>query len=142
MIGPFPVIGDCVLESDQRAMAFIEFESLCDGDLGIWFMPSREPEEQYASKWLVMSDGWWLACKYFAVRYRPGFHIPIGRVTAIVSGGPGSFEPDLSARMAQEIRELRTAPPSRADLVVFPNDILDRAAIVAAIDQHRRRWAS
>lgn len=140
MIGPFPVVGDCVMESERIAMAFIEYEPICHGDLGIWFMPSLESGEQYASKWLIDSDGWWLACKYFAVRYRPGFHVPVARVVMMVSGEPGSVDPVLSARMAAEIRELRANPVTRADLVVFPEDLLEQGDIVAAIDQHRRQW--
>lgn len=127
------------MESERIALAFIEYESVRDGDLGIWFMPSREPGEQYASKWLVWSDGWWLACKYFAVRYKPDFHFPVARVARIVAGEPGSLNPSLSARMSAEIQELRASLPVRSDLVVFQRDILAHADIVSAIDQHRRQ---
>jgi len=126
-------------------MAFIEYTStLASGDLGIWYMPSLAPEEQYASKWLLVDKAGseWLACKYFAVRYRPGFHVPIARVVLILSGGAGSLDPALSARMAHEIQQLRSDPPSRADLVVFSDDLLEHEQILAAIEEHRRRWVS
>jgi hypothetical protein len=141
MLGPFPVVGDCIAESERLAVAYIECEPIRAGDLGIWFMPSREAGEQYAAKILVDCGGWWLACKYFAVRYREGFHIPVGRVVGMIPGEPGSFDPELSARMTEQILELRANPPARADLVVFPMDILDLDEIVAAIDQHRRQWS-
>lgn len=126
-------------------MAFIEYTSaLVSGDLGIWFMPSLEPGEQYASKWLLVDQSGekWLACKYFAVRYSPDFHKPVARVVLIVSGDSGSLEPELSARMASEIAGLRANPPARADLVVFPNDLLEQPLILAAIEEHRRHWVS
>lgn len=144
MLGPFSVVGDCVSDDERLAMAFIEQESIRPGDLGIWFMPALEPGEQYASKWLLedAAGSFWIACKYFAVRYRPDFHVPVGRVVLIVSGDPGSLDPDLSAQMANEIRELRATAPQRADLVVFKHNLLDHAQIVAAIDEHRRHWLS
>src|SRR6185295_15957682 len=112
MLGPFPVVGDCVSDEECLSMAFIEEEAIRPGDLGIWHMPSLEPGEQYASKWLLEDSAgeFWLACKYFAVRYRPGFHVPVARVVLMVSGDPGSMDAELSARMACQIRELRTRP--------------------------------
>lgn len=144
MMGPFRVVGDCVSEEECMAVAFVEAETIRHGDLGVWFMPSLEPSEQYASKWLLMDGAgeWWLACKYFAVRYRQDFHIPVARVSVIISGEPGSLEPELSARLASEVRALRANPPQRSDLVVFAEDILDQSRIVAAIDLHRRQWVS
>lgn len=141
MKGPFPVVGDCVMDAERLALAYIDFAPICDGDLGIWFMPTRVPGEQYASKWLVQSGGWWLACKYFAVRYRPEFHVPVARVAVMVTGEEGSLDPELSARMNAEVCALRSNPPEREDLVVFSSDILDHEKIVAAIDQHRRQWS-
>jgi hypothetical protein len=144
MLGPFPVVGDCVSDEERLAMAFIECETIRPGDLGIWFMPSQEPGEQFASKWLLedAAGEYWLACKYFAVRYRPEFHKPVGRVLLILSGDPGSMDAELSLKMAAEISELRAHPPQRADLVVFKGNLLDHDLIVAAIDQHRRQWVS
>lgn len=144
MLGPFPVVGDCVSDEECLAMAFVEQEAIHPGDLGIWYMPSREPGEQYASKWLMAdsSGELWLACKYFAVRYRPDFHVPVARVLLIVSGDPGSLDPELSARMSNEILDLRAKAPQRADLVVFKENLLDHTLIVAAIDAHRRLWVS
>lgn len=138
------MVGDCVSDEEHLAMAFIEQESIRPGDLGIWCMPSLEPRERYASKWLLedSSGEYWLACKYFAVRYQPGFHVPVARVVLVVSGEPGSMDVMLSAQMAGEIRELRTNSPQRADLVVFKENLLDHTRIVAAIDLHRRHWAS
>lgn len=144
MLGPFPVVGDCVSDEECLSLAFIDYASIRPGDLGIWFMPSREPGEQYASKWLIADSAgeFWLACKYFAVRYRPDFHVPVARVLLILKGEPGSLDPELSARMAQEILALRANIPERADLVVFERNLLDHTAIVAAIDLHRRHWVS
>jgi hypothetical protein len=141
MLGPFPVVGDCVSDEERHALAYIDHEPLRDGDLAIWYMPSREPGEQYASKWLIADSagGLWIACKYFAVRYRPEFHVPVARVVLILAGESGSFDPELSAKMAGEIRSLRANPPERADMVVFHEDILEHGEIVAAIDQHRRQ---
>lgn len=144
MLGPFPVVGDCVSDEERLAVAYIEYETVRVGDLGIWFMPSLAPGEQYASKWLVQDAAGelWLACKYFAVRYRADFHKPVGRVVVILSAEAGSLNPELSAQMAEEIRKLRGQPPRRADLAVFETDLLEYAEIVSAIDEHRRHWAS
>lgn len=145
MIGPFPVVGDCVSDEERMSMAFIEYTStLASGDLGIWYMPSLEPGEQYASKWLLIDQSGksWLACKYFAVRYRPGFHVPIAKVVLIISSGLGSLDPELSDRMSSEIRDLRANPPKRADLVVFESDLLEHQQIITAIEEHRRHWVS
>ena len=144
MLGPFPVVGDCVSEEECKAVAFIECEPIHHGDLGLWYMPSLEPDEQYAAKWLLAdsSGEWWLACKFFAVKFRTGFHIPVGRVSYIISGDPGSLNAELSVSMAGEIHDLRANPPPRADLVVFAQNLLDQDRIVAAIDEHRRHWVS
>lgn len=144
MLRWFPVVGDCVSDEERMAMALIDQTPIQHGDLGLWFMPSLEPGEQYAAKWLLADSGgdWWLACKFYAVKFRADFHVPIGRVSHIVSGEAGSLDPDLSARMANEIRELRASSPRRADLVVFAEDLLDQDRIVAAIDEHRRHWVS
>lgn len=134
MTGPFPVVGDCVGSEERYAAAMLEKLPVRHGDLGIWFMPSLPAIDQYACKWLLSVDGeFWLACKYFAVRYRPDFHRPVARVVAIVSGDPGSFDPVLASRMAREIALLRAKPPRRDDLVVFPADLLDQSAIIDAI---------
>jgi hypothetical protein len=69
----------------------------------------------------------------------PEFHVPVARVVLILAGESGSFDPELSAKMAGEIRSLRANPPERADMVVFHEDILEHGEIVAAIDQHRRQ---
>lgn len=144
MLGPFPVVGDCVSDEERASFAFIDYAPLSHGDLGIWHMPSQAHGQQYASKWLLQDSAgeWWLACKYFAVRFRPEFHKPVARVVLIVSGEPGSLDPALSMQMSDEILELRRSPPKRADLVVFRDDILDQDRIVARIDEHRRHWAS
>lgn len=142
MLGPFPVIGDCVSEKECIAYAYIEYETIRPGDLGIWHMPSQD--EPYASKWLVQDSagGYWLACKYFAVRFRPDFHVPIARVVEIFCGENGSLDPVLSASMTQEIVDLRSSPPRRADVVVFAHDLLQYEPIVTAINEHRRLWTS
>jgi hypothetical protein len=144
MLGPFPVVGDCVSDEERLSLAFIECKSVRAGDLVIWFMPSRDDGEQYAAKWLLVDEvgGYWLACKYFAVRYRPEYHVPVARVALIVSGDSGTLNADISSKMAHEIQALRANPPKRADLVVFKEDLLDQEKIVSAIDQHRRHWAS
>lgn len=136
MMGPFPCVGDCVSDTQRFSLAFIEALPIRDGDLAIWHMPQLEAGEQYACKWLVAdSHGeFWLACKYFAVRYRQDFHKPIARVVTIVSGDEGTFEPELAERLMNEMIELRANPPQRDDVIVFPDDLLTHAAIVAAID--------
>jgi len=138
------MVGDCVSDEERMALAYIEHEPIHPGDLGIWFMPSLEKGEQYASKWLLedSSGEFWLACKYFAVRFLVGYHIPIARVVAVVSGDPGTLDAELSARMASEVSDLRASHPKRADLVVFDEPVLDHRVIVAAIDEHRRHWSS
>lgn len=137
LMGPFPCVGDCISAETRYAAAYMDSINVGAGDLGIWFMPSCEAGEQFACKWLVQ-DGrgsGWLACKYFAVRYRPGFHRAAGRVVAIVSGELGSFDTSLACRLAAEMRDLRACPPVRDDVIVFPYDLLDLHGIVCAIDR-------
>jgi hypothetical protein len=140
MQGPFPCVGDCISDEHRLAAAYIDSISIRAGDLGIWFMPSCEAGEQYACKWLVQDSAGraWLACKYFAVRYRPDFHRAAGRVVAIVSGDRGTFDEPLAVRLSSEMRQLRASPPVRDDVVVFPEDILDLAAIVAEINRRHQ----
>jgi hypothetical protein len=52
-------------------------------------------------------------------------------------GVANDANPELSARLAKEMRELRANPPKRPDLVVFRKDLTDHAAIVAAIRSHK-----
>jgi hypothetical protein len=138
MSGPFQIVGDCIADEHRLGGAYIEDRmSIRTGDLGIWFMPSQPEGEQYACKWLVQDsagDGW-LACKYFAVRYRPDFHKAAGRVVGIVLGAPGTFDEPLSQRLAQGMRDLRASPPRRDDVLVFAEDLIDPAAIVAEINK-------
>lgn len=138
--GPFPCVGDCISDEQRLAAAYIDSLSIRSGDLGIWFMPSCDPGEQYACKWLVQdsAERGWLACKYFAVRYRPDFHKGAGRVVAIVNGEPGTFDEPLTKRLAAEMAQLRAAPPVRDDVIVFPEDLLDLGTIVAAIDRRHQ----
>jgi hypothetical protein len=138
--GPFRCVGDCVSERQYVSAAYIDSLSVRDGDLGVWFMPSCAEGEQFASKWLVADSAGraWLACKYFAVRYRPGFHQAVARVVAIVQGERGTFDRPLATRLATEMAALRAAPPRRDDVVVFPEDLLDHAAIVAALDRRHK----
>lgn len=138
--GPFPCVGDCIDDQQRLAAAYMDSLSIRSGDLGIWFMPSCEVGEQYACKWLVQDSAGrgWLACKYFAVRYRPDFHKAAGRVVAIVNGEPGSFDEPLAKRLAAEMAHLRASPPVRDDVIVFPEDLLDLGAIVAAIDRRHQ----
>jgi hypothetical protein len=140
LTGPFPCVGDCVSSAHHFAAAYIDSLSTRAGDLGIWFMPSLQPSEQYACKWLVQDSAGhgWLACKYFAVRYRPEFHKAAGRVVAIVTGEPGSFDEVLAKRLASEMAQLRASPPVRDDVIVFDEDILDLTAIVAEIDRRHQ----
>lgn len=138
--GPFPCVGDCINDRHRLAAAYIDSLSIRAGDLGIWFMPSCEPSEQYACKWLVQDRAGrgWLACKYFAVRYRSEFHKAAGRVVAVVSGEPGTFNESLARRLSAEMAQLRASPPVRDDVIVFPEDLLDLTQIVAAIDRRQR----
>jgi hypothetical protein len=138
--GPFQCVGDCVTDRHYVAAAYVDSLSVRDGDLGIWFMPSLPADEQFACKWLVADSAGraWLACKYFAVRYRPDFHKAAGRVVAIVRGKPGTFNRALARRLAKEMADLRNAPPRRDDVVVFPKDLLAPGAIVAALDRRHQ----
>lgn len=138
--GPFPCIGDCISDQNRLSVAYIDSLSTRSGDLGIWFMPSQEEGERYASKWLVQDSAGraWLACKYFAVRYRPGFHKAAGRVVAIVTGEPGTFDEPLAQRLSAEMMQLRASPPVRDDVIVFADDLLDLTSIVAEIDRRQR----
>lgn len=138
--GPFPCVGDCIADEHRLSAAYVDSLSIRTGDLGIWFMPSCQEGEQYACKWLVQDSAGrgWLACKYFAVRYRPDFHRAAGRVVAIVSGEPGTFDEPLSLRLSAEMQQLRANPPTRDDVVVFPEDLLDLVSIVAAIDRRHQ----
>lgn len=138
--GPFPCVGDCISDGHHLAAAYVDSLSTRDGDLGIWFMPSQPSGEQYACKWLLQDSAGraWLACKYFAVRYRPEFHKAAGRVVAIVNGGIGTFDDTLSKRLADEMVQLRAAPPVRDDVLVFSEDLLDLASIVAEIDRRHQ----
>lgn len=140
LTGPFPCVGDCISDRNRLSVAYIDVLSTRAGDLGIWFMPSCEEGEQYACKWLVQdaSGRGWLACKYFAVRYRPDFHKACGRVVAIVSGDPGSFDEPLARRLSTEMTQLRASAPVRDDLIVFSVDLLDLPSIVAEIDRRQR----
>lgn len=126
------------------AIAFIDHETVHHGDLVVWKMPSLELADQFATKWLLADSAgdWWLACKFYAVRYRAGFHVPVARVVRILAGERGSMDLELSMRMSEEIRALRASPAVRSDLVVFDTDILDRDLIVQAIEEHRRLWSS
>jgi len=136
LAGPFPMVGDCVCEQELRALAFTDELPIRVGDLGIWQVPNPDPAEQYACKRLVAdgADILWLACKYFAVKYRPDFHKAVARVVAILSDTPGTLDPELSARLHKEMQTLRQQPPVRDDVVVFPVDLLTHEAIVAAIN--------
>lgn len=138
--GPFPCVGDCIAAEHRLAAAYVERLSIRSGDLGIWFMPSCEEGERYACKWLVEDSAGrgWLACKYFAARYRSDFHRAAGRVVAIVNGEPGTFDEPLSSRLSAEMAQLRASPPIRDDVVVFPEDLLDLSSIVAAIDRRHQ----
>jgi len=138
--GPFPCVGDCISDEHRLAAAYTDALSIRTGDLGIWFMPSCEPGDQFACKWLVQdsSGRGWLACKYFAVRYRPGFHRAAGRVVAIVNGEPGTFDETLALRLASEMAQLRASPPARDDVIVFTEDLLDLTSIVAEIDRRHQ----
>jgi len=138
--GPFQCVGDCVSEDQRVSVAYIDSMNVRDGDLGIWFMPSQEQGEQFAAKWLVADSSGhaWLACKYFAVRYRPEFHQAIARVVAIVRGEPGTFNRPLSRRLAREMAALRDSPPQRDDVVVFAKDLFNHDAIVAALDRRHQ----
>jgi len=134
--GPFKCVGDCVSDVHRVAAAYIDSLSVRNGDLGIWFMPSRASGEQFAAKWLVEDSAGraWLACKYFATRYKPEFHHAAARVVAIVQGEPGTFDRPLARRLAKQMTALRAAPPPRDDVVVFSEDLLEHDAIVAALD--------
>jgi hypothetical protein len=138
--GPFACVGDCISDCCVLSAAYVDALSTRAGDLGIWFMPSQPEGEQYACKWLVQDSAGrgWLACKYFAVRYRPDFHKAAGRVVAIVNGEPGAFDEPLSKRLAAEMTQLRASPPLRDDVVVFVEDLLDIASIVAEIDRRHQ----
>jgi hypothetical protein len=138
--GPFRCVGDCVTDRHYVAAAYVDTLSVRDGDLGIWFMPSQSAGEQFASKWLVCDSAGraWLACKYFAVRYRPDFHKAVARVVAIVRGEDGTFDRPLARRLAKEMAALRNSPPQRDDVVVFPEDLLDHDSIVAALDRRHQ----
>jgi hypothetical protein len=140
MQGPFPCVGDCVTDRHYVSAAYTDSLNVRDGDLGIWFMPSLETGEQFACKWLVADSAGraWLACKYFAVRYRPDFHKAVARVVAIVRGEPGTFNRPLARRLEKEIWQLRHAPPRRDDVIVFPDDLLGYEAIVAALDRRHQ----
>jgi hypothetical protein len=140
MQGPFPCVGDCIADEHRLAAAYIDSLSIRAGDLGVWFMPLCEVGEQYASKWLVQDSAGraWLACKYFAVRYRPDFHRAVGRVVAIVTGEPGTFDRPLAKRLAAEMAQLRASPPLRDDVIVFADDLLELSAIVAEIDRRHQ----
>ena len=140
MQGPFPCVGDCVCDQHRLAAAYIDSLSIRVGDLGIWFMPSCATGEQYACKWLVQDSAGraWLACKYFAVRYRSDFHRAAGRVVAIVSGELGSFDESLAKRLSAEMLQLRASAPCRDDVIVFAEDLLDLTAIVAEIDRRHQ----
>lgn len=138
--GPFPCVGDCISDQHRLAAAYVDSLSIRTGDLGIWFMPSLKPDEQYACKWFVQDSAGrdWLACKYFAVRYRPEFHKAAGRVVAIVTGEPGTFDAPLAQRLSAEMNQLRAAPPRRDDVLVFSEDLLDITSIVAEIDRRHQ----
>lgn len=138
--GPFPCVGDCVSDTHRVAAAYIDSLSVRNGDLGIWFMPSRSPGEQFAAKWFIEDSAGraWLACKYFAVRYRPAFHHAAARVVAIIQGPPGTFDRPLARQLAKEMATLRAAPPQRDDVVVFAEDLLDHGAIMAALDRRHQ----
>lgn len=138
--GPYPCVGDCIDDQDRFAAAYVDSLSIRDGDLGIWFMPSQEPGEQYACKWLLADAAGraWLACKYFAVRYRADYHKAIGRVVAIVTGEPGTFDEPLAQMMSAQIAALRASPPRRDDVIVFAEDLLDMTSIVAEIDRRHQ----
>jgi hypothetical protein len=138
--GPFPCVGDCISDEHRFAAAYVDSLSIRAGDLGIWFMPSCETGEQYACKWLVQDSAGraWLACKYFAVRYRPDFHRAAGRVVAIVTGEAGTFDEPLASRLSAEMAQLRASPPRRDDVIVFARDILEMSAIVDEIDRRHQ----
>lgn len=138
--GPYPCVGDCIGDENRYAAAYVDSLSTRAGDLGIWFMPSLQPDEQYACKWLVQDSAGrpWLACKYFAVRYRPDFHKAAGRVVAIVTGELGTFDEPLAKRLAAEMAQLRASPPARDDVAVFAQDLLDLTEIIAEIDRRHQ----
>jgi hypothetical protein len=135
--GPFAVVGDCISASTSLSAAYIDSLPLRHGDLGIWFMPSLPPGEQYACKWLLQDcqETLWLACKYFAVRYRRDFHQAVARVVSIVSGEAGTFDVVLAERLSREMAGLRASPPARNDVIVFPEDLVKREDIIAAINR-------
>lgn len=140
LMGPYPCVGDCVCDEHRYAAAFVDSLSVRSGDLAIWRMPSLASDEQYACKWLVADSAGrkWLACKYFAVRYRADFHHAVGRVVAIVEGEPGTFDEPLAQRLNNEMMNLRESPPCRDDVIVFAEDLLDLVSIVAEIDRRHQ----
>jgi hypothetical protein len=138
--GPYQCVGDCISEDRRFSAAMIDTLSIRLGDLGLWFMPSLEPGEQYACKWFVADSAGrtWLACKYFAVRHCPDFHYAAGRVVAIIEGERGTFDEPLASRLASEMAGLRANPPRRDDVVVFREDLLDLNDIVAELDRRHQ----
>ena len=149
LLGPFRVVGDCLSEEECPMFAWADTAlPIRSGDVGIWHLPSREPGPQppagttwvpqgeaEATKWLVTVDGVdWLACKYFAVRRDPEFHIPFARVIALQAfPGLPLEHPEESRRLRDEGLALRANPPRRPDLIVFPEDLLSPAAVAEAI---------
>jgi hypothetical protein len=85
LVGPIECVGDCVHPHSEVAAAVWIDTALPprDGDLIAWHMPEQSSGERTATKWFLVIDGeQWIACKYFAVRRRPGWHIAAGRVVA------------------------------------------------------------
>src|SRR6266480_4669697 len=71
LLGPFPVIGDCLCEEECPRLAWADTAlPIRSGDVGVWHLPTREPGpeppagaawipqgEQGAVKWLVVVEG-------------------------------------------------------------------------------------
>lgn len=138
--GPYPCVGDCICDQHRFSAAYVDSLAVRDGDLGIWFMPSQETGEQYACKWLLADSAGraWLACKYFAVRYRADYHKAVGRVVAIVTGEPGTYDEPLAQILSAQMTALRAAPPRRDDVIVFAEDLLELTSIIAEIDRRHQ----
>jgi hypothetical protein len=140
--GPIRGVGDCVYPHAEVPALFWVDTALPPrhGALMLWYMPEQLAGEQTLGKWFLIVDGQqWIACKYFAARRCPGWHVAAGRVVAELRGPIGMknpVNPELSAQLAEEMRELRANPPRRPDLVVFPRDLIDHCEIAAAIRAH------
>jgi hypothetical protein len=141
------IVGDCLFPHGERFGFFFIDRALPirPGDAGDWEIPALPERQRFGNaKWLIDVDGVeWLACKYFATR-RSHYQVARGRIVAhaLFPAFWRFLRPinNESAELMKQMADLRADPPSRPDVVVFPEDLVDHDAIWETIRRHRDQW--